>query len=991
MNKKRCLRTAAWLCLTLASPDLHAQWSTSLNAPTAAFFGTSNNYPLRFYTNNVNHMHMNAAVTNNINSQGNMVRDGFLGLGKNYTPSFTWNNNTGPLSLLHLSGDDGTFLATLGYRNWMKNGITFTANDDIMFVGPRRTGANDVTDALIAWGDNATAVGGFGPDNLIFSFTNGDGSVPGDLTGNAPYGREIVRMTGTGNVGVGPVFSNSSQPQSQLHINPEGVLPAWLQISSQSGTGQLATDGLRMGVSSSTAYLYQQENYPLIFSTNANTNSLSAERVRITQIGALGTPAVPNPNGANINNMTRMGVSLFPLNPLNAPYSLVHIGTPHTAAFGNNGQRDWMNVGYNATYDNDNLYLGMKNEGAGRQDAVLAWGDEQMNNPDFLRFVFTANPNDVNATAIAKGASGQEVGRFTPEGRFGVGNFYNGSLGLVSATMDVAGDACIRSVNQNNSLTQVLVRDPNDLGRILWRDASTLGGGSGGPGFGNDCGSSPNPLTADRQVPLNNNDIYFTGQSLPSAGNTVNIGLNCGVVPTAKLNLLQDVGSLIASGSIGAYFLNKDRASQIGLSYAGVTGEASGLQTQTRITNVGGDFKASGATMNYAVRGTASIVTGGSAGNNANNCGGYFTANGAGFNNFGATVSGMNAASNWGINSSAFSAATNTTANTGGHFGATGTGNNNTGVSAYSAYPSNATSASRSFGVSATTVYNSGGASLPTNTAIGVFGAAYNFPGSINTYAGYFDGNVYINGPMNGTGFALTSDASFKTNLDSIVNADSLISLLQPRTFDFIDGSSIHMNFPEKKQYGFIAQEVETVIPELVSTIIRPAMADSTDSLIYPELRYKAVNYTGFIALLMQNAKEQNEKIAQLSQQLADLQQTVNGCCGQARPQETGTTETPAGAVIQTRLQNADEPSLGQNIPNPFESATRIPVYLPQHIRKAELLFYGHDGKILQNVLISERGNVQVDVNSESLSSGIYSYTLFTDGKPTETRKMIKR
>lgn len=38
------------------------------------------------------------------------------------------------------------------------------------------------------------------------------------------------------------------------------------------------------------------------------------------------------------------------------------------------------------TWDSDSLFVGMKNEGPNRKDAVIAWGDDS---DDVLRFMFT--------------------------------------------------------------------------------------------------------------------------------------------------------------------------------------------------------------------------------------------------------------------------------------------------------------------------------------------------------------------------------------------------------------------------------------------------------------------------------------------------------------------------------------------------------------------------------------------------------------------------
>ena len=170
---------------------------------------------LPFRTNNIQRMAMNGNLTNNINLQGNANRSGFLGLGGNIagSPAGTWNSN-GPVSLLHLMGNC-SIQPYGGYRNWMRSGITLTHNNDMMWIGQRQNGADfsDVTDNIIAWADNPTNT-----DNLLFTFITGTGANNNDLTGDAPNGREIMRLTATGNVGIGPRFSNAAQPQNTLNF-----------------------------------------------------------------------------------------------------------------------------------------------------------------------------------------------------------------------------------------------------------------------------------------------------------------------------------------------------------------------------------------------------------------------------------------------------------------------------------------------------------------------------------------------------------------------------------------------------------------------------------------------------------------------------------------------------------------------------------------------------------------------------------------------------
>lgn len=1011
-------------------------WNTAGNVVALPnnIFGTTNNFPIRYFSNNVQRMWLNSNVTNNINGQGLENRHGFLGLGPNYTgaPAGTF-NGTGPISVLHIAGE-GNASGTGGYRNWMRYGISLTHNNDLMFVGQRRFGTGfDVTDAVIAWADNPGSPSDFGPDNLVFNFVSGQlpSGANADLDGTASNGREVMRLNSNGNVGMGPRFNNWNQPQSDLHINRDAAQPVWLQMSYQNlfpGANPLpnssqysASRGLRIGFNNAVGYIFNQENSHLIFSTNASTvTQLALERMRISHVGAPGIPATA------ANGSTRVAVSLTPTSPLTAPRSLMHIGAPLSGQAGStDGVRNWMNVGYLSTFDSDNMYVGLKNEGADRQDAVIAWGDNQTDlingsGPDNLRFIFANSQFSLSpGTPEAKSDNGQEIGRFTPAcatcpvntGSFGIGNYspsiiQNGNIvnnpngpdsaGYIGATLDVNGDARIRTVQLDNSLNQVLVRDSNDLGRIYWRDAATLGGGTG---LGNDCGAAPNPLLADRQIPLANFDLYFTGQSLPSVGNTVNIGLNCGNTLTGKLNVIQDSGSPVNESTDAGNFLNLDIGTVIGLRYIGVRGQSIGVQTLPKIINVGGHFFAESSTDPTGVYGEAGSAT------NFHSYGGDFLANSSSINGYGIRAVSNSQIRGVGVQGASTSASE---FNTGGEFFANGIASNtNTGVvgsalgapnnigGAFSAsYPTSFTPGTKVIGAIGRVGNTS--ATYPSDVALGIYGAATAPNVLVNSFAGYFDGDVFINGPTNGTGFALVSDQQFKTDIQEIQNASQLISQLQPKEYNFVNGENLGIDLPSEHQYGFIAQEVEAVLPEFVHNVIKPATVDSLGNIVKPKVEYKSLNYIGFIALLMQDAKEKEQKIAQLeskylalNQQIAELSSKIDGCCNTPRNQQESYI-TPAGAVIQTNLRNAEEPTLGQNIPNPFEYQTRIPLFLPNSISKAELIFYGNDGKILQNILVADRGTVQVEVNADALAAGIYSYTLFVDGRPVDTKRMIK-
>ena len=74
---------------------------------------------------------------------------------------------------------------------------------------------------------------------------------------------------------------------------------------------------------------------------------------------------------------------------------------------------------------------------------------------------------------------------------------------------------------------------------------------------------------------------------------------------------------------------------------------------------------------------------------------------------------------------------------------------------------------------------------------------------------------------------------------------------VNPVSFTFKNDST------NKKHYGFIAQEIETIYPELVSN---------------NELGFKTVNYIEFIPILLSKMKEMNDEIINLKEKIEKIE-----------------------------------------------------------------------------------------------------------------------
>jgi hypothetical protein len=266
--------------------------------------------------------------------------------------------------------------------------------------------------------------------------------------------------------------------------------------------------------------------------------------------------------------------------------------------------------------------------------------------------------------------------------------------------------------------------------------------------------------------------------------------------------------------------------------------------------------------------------------------------------------------------------------------------------------------------------------------AIGVYSSVPNVSGN---YAGYFDGDVYVNGGSNsGTGYLVASDAMFKTNINAITNASAIISQLQPKTFYFDTANSYKLHFSNKKQYGLIAQDVQTVLPELVGSSTKPAEYDTAGNVTTAAVTYKNLNYDAFIALLIKSHQE-------MQSQLDSMKVVMASCCTNNTQMFNKPGNTNKTSAIDVELNNADIIVLNQNTPNPFAEQTTITYNIPQSTNVAQILFYDVNGRQIKAVDITKKGAGQLNVYANDLTNGIYSYTLIADGKIIDTKKMIKQ
>ena len=231
------------------------------------------------------------------------------------------------------------------------------------------------------------------------------------------------------------------------------------------------------------------------------------------------------------------------------------------------------------------------------------------------------------------------------------------------------------------------------------------------------------------------------------------------------------------------------------------------------------------------------------------------------------------------------------------------------------------------------------------------------------------------------------SDARLKENVQSC--SSLLTKLKEVRTYTynytdeyFKDFTPAQKQKAQRKEFGFIAQELEKIFPELVY---------APDSM----REYYGVDYVGMVPILVEAIKEQQniiENIQQeaenrndeLLQKIKSLESALAACCNNKSQKSTQNFDL-------SDLEEADTEKLKiyQNVPNPFNETTIISCYIPETIKKAELCIYDMQSSLLKCLTITERGATNIQIQAGQLAAGVYTYLLIGDGKNSDAKQMI--
>jgi hypothetical protein len=778
---------------------------------------------------------------------------------------------------------------------------------------------------------------------------------------------------------------------------------------------QTPDDGFILGIDKDGyARLNQQEDLPMIFSTN------DRENMRIINKDV-------NLPGGNAPR-TRVTINKKPGFPIPTAHSLLHLGDGQTG-----GHRNWMDVGTFMSDETDNMYVGLRKFSYDNHDAVINWGDNYLDDnigPNSLRFIFTSPlSTSPGFTFPSFTNDGKEISRMT----------YKYSI----ARMGIDEPNPRAKVHITANPPEILYQSPSPAGDPYLHLRLTRNVNQ----FNTDLANSDFKTTTGGNLMINT----YIKNLLSNIVALKNVGIgpfDINSQPKRRLDIMDEENQqLRLSYSIGQTYtdfhttdagnlLIQPSGEKVGINLTGTPTHTLDVNGQARIRglvpgpNLGllcYDNDGVVRPLLFPQNDDLVLLGDGSWGTTSGYDHDWYKAGTTDvpndisdkiytYNNVGigtntpdsAMLELFNNSMKVGIDAKTIMPSTAA----GSYFGVKGTvsdspffynvpiagvkgmaqGNHNFyNIGVWGHAINGAEYNIGIFGNATNGAYNIGVLGRATNGVnnIGVYG----FVDNNNDRAGLFHGNVDIIGGLTVGGIYYPSDQVLKENVQNINNSMDIISQLNPKSFTFKTKDYPQLNLTDGLNFGLIAQELETVLPDLVTTAKNPAVYDENGKLIYKGLEFKCLNYTALIAILIQGIKDQQAMLKQYEKRLKDVEGMLAQCCNDVKKAVVVNNDVTADAVVNNipdEMLNADEEVLFHNYPNPFKNNKTFAYKLAKG-GDVQLTVNSFIGQHIATIVSQsqEAGSYSVYWDTSDISPGVYFYSLKVDGLEW-VRKAVK-
>ncbi len=241
----------------------------------------------------------------------------------------------------------------------------------------------------------------------------------------------------------------------------------------------------------------------------------------------------------------------------------------------------------------------------------------------------------------------------------------------------------------------------------------------------------------------------------------------------------------------------------------------------------------------------------------------------------------------------------------------------------------------------------------------------------------HVNGSITYNGSLNNA-----SDKRLKTGINNFRYGLDEVLQLQPVNFRY-NGKAGFSNAGQN-QVGLVAQDLQKVAPELVSTFTHKEEDEQTKSVRSED--YLMISESSIKYMLINAVKEQQDIIETQKDEIATLRGEVAEMKEMMQTILNGENTELHRQHVELNREGA---YLEQNQPNPFNTNTFIKYYIPDGVENAVINIFDTRGILVHSESIRQAGKGEVQIKAGVIATGTYSYSLTVDGQILDTKQMV--
>ena len=310
------------------------------------------------------------------------------------------------------------------------------------------------------------------------------------------------------------------------------------------------------------------------------------------------------------------------------------------------------------------------------------------------------------------------------------------------------------------------------------------------------------------------------------------------------------------------------------------------------------------------------------------------------------------------------------------------------GGTAYGAYNSASSSGTG-------TVYGVRGIASGSGSAgrYGLYGSASGSSGVAGTGVTVANYGVYSSGAVYGTAYYTSSDKKLKKDIKPLENGLDKVMALKTYTYKYKRDTELEkaMNLPENEQLGFLAQELEEVLPQAVANIPVEIGRETKEETDDRTEWIKGIQPDFLLPVLVSAMQEQQAVIEKQNTTIEQLNNQVTTQAAEIAAIKAALAQSGIQLPnTQGAINTPNRTELFQNVPNPFDNTTTIPYYIADGVSSAKIIVTNAaTGQVVETQTLATKGNGQVRISAAGMSAGTYTYSLVVDGQIVSSKAMV--